>query len=205
MCHRVVPFAVQELEAALAALRAGGPARVGAGTGSEPDAYPGVQLPLFVPDADGTLEVAELTWGFEMPGDRSERGGRGSRKGRLVFNTRLETARGHLRRGRGMWAAPLERGRCLVPVRAFYEGGRSAPGGAQVRFELAGHGGMLLAGVAGDGRFSIVTTAPNAQVAPVHDRMPLVLGPGESRLWLAGEFERLVDRSGVPLCPVPEG
>ena len=58
---------------------------------------------------------------------------------------------------------------------------------------------ILLAGLAQDGRFSIVTTAPNRWVAPIHGRMPLVLGPGESHVWLAGEFEALADRGDVAL------
>lgn len=51
---------------------------------------------------------------------------------------------------------------------------------------------------------SIVTTAPNASVAHVHDRMPLVLGPGESGVWLGPDFDRLADRSAIQLAAEPE-
>lgn len=60
-------------------------------------------------------------------------------------------------------------------------------------------GAFLLAGVQQAGQLSIVTTAPNASVAPVHDRMPLVLGPGESGIWLGSDFARLADRSAIQL------
>ena len=132
---------------------------------------------------------------------------------RSVFNTRLETALDQLERGYGMWATAIATGRCLVPVRAFYEGHATErvpsertgrPVRRQYRFRLPGAPAMLLAGVAEGGRLSIVTTRPNRDVAPVHDRMPLVLGPGESQAWLAGDFDSLADRSGVRLSFEPE-
>ena len=76
-----------------------------------------------------------------------------------------------------------------MPVRAFYEGHQTerVPSERtgkhvrrQYRFRLPGARAFLLAGVTAEGRLSIVTTEPNATVAPVHNRMPLVLGPGES-------------------------
>ena len=53
-----------------------------------------------------SLRRTELTWGIEV-----------SWKTGLVFNTRLESALG----GSAMWRGPLEHGRCLVPVAAFFE------------------------------------------------------------------------------------
>lgn len=69
----------------------------------------------------------------------------------------------------------------------------------QYRFRLPGARAFLLGAVQTDGRFSVVTTAANADVAPVHNRMPLVLGPGESNIWLGPEFARLADRSHIAL------
>lgn len=60
----------------------------------------------------------------------------------------------------------------------------------QYRFHMPRVGAFLLAGVQQEGQLSIVTTAPNASVAHVHDRMPLVLGPGESGVWLCPDFAR---------------
>ena len=53
-------------------------------------------------------------------------------------------------------------------------------------------------------RISIVTTAPNASVASIHDRMPLVLGPGESSMWLEPVFARLADRGRMILSTEPK-
>lgn len=53
--------------------------------------------------------------------------------------------------------------------------------------------------------FSIVTTAPTDGISPIHDRMPLVLDPAESRAWLEGAPAPLfADRSGTVLDIAPE-
>lgn len=49
-----------------------------------------------------------------------------------------------------------------------------------------------------------MTTEPNAVVSPVHNRMPLVLGPVESSVWLGPGFEALADRSRIRLTAEPE-
>lgn len=202
MCHRVSPLLIAELRAALREREDTGHARV-PHRASEivvPDAYPGKQLPLIVPDGAGRLEALELTWGFDNPAPTG---------GRLVFNTRLETALSQARSGRGLWAGAIAEGRCLVPVRSFYERWTQA-GSAQDRrrnvcFTYPGHQVFLLAGVCEGERVSIVTTQPNADVAAVHNRMPLVLGPGESSVWLGADYARLADRSGISLSRVVEG
>lgn len=199
MCHRVSPLVIAELRSALEELQRSGHARVPRRDPASvvPDAYPGRQLPLFSVGTDGALEAVELTWGFDAPpGARSK----------LVFNTRLETALAQARSGRGLWVEPLASGRCLVPVRGFYESWtRSAPQrGAQVRFELPGHSVFLLAAIRNAERVSIVTTEPNASVAPYHSRMPLVLAPGESSIWLGPGFASLADRTHIALDATPE-
>ena len=72
------------------------------------------------------------------------------------------------------------------------------------RFRLPKARAFLIAAVQEDGNFTIVTTRPNASVASVHDRMPLVLGPGESSVWLGPDFASLADRSALPLTSEPE-
>ena len=103
-----------------------------------------------------------------------------------------------------MWVDPITRGRCLVPVRAFYESwtepGSPAPGEkVAVLFASETHRIFLLAAVMRNGEVSIVTCSPNADVGPIHSRMPLVLGPGESSIWLGPGFPKLADRSQIHL------
>lgn len=205
MCMRFVPLRQDEAEAVLDARERGGQG-VLFGSDFNPiyDAYPGSEVPIYVWDSRlQKLVVQRLDWGFDHDGRRNG-----------VFNTRLETALEQIRKGRrGIWFNAITRGRCLVPVRAFYEGhdteGVTSPRTGKLvkrpyRFTMPGARAFLLAGVAGEGRFSIVTTAPNADVAPVHDRMPLVLGRGESKTWLGEGFAALGDRSGLRLAVAAE-
>lgn len=153
------------------------------------------------------LERATLTWGIDVPW-----------KTGLVFNTRIESALG----GNALWRDALAEGRCLVPVRAFFEtrnveppanelpldGEADAPSRAsrgrrpQFRFASPGGEALLLAGLRQGDRFTVVTTEPNDAVAPVHSRMPLALSPAEALVWLTGtadELAALADRARIAL------
>lgn len=217
MCHRFTPLSLEALQASLVARRTTGRASVPEQLELPlADAYPGSKVAVFVPDATGELHAKELTWGFNLPSSSSANKGQISpARGRLVYNTRIETALSQVQAGRGMWARYLKGSRCLVPVRAFYEW-RTVPDPAtgqvrdaegkrqQMRFTLAGHSYFLLAGVASESLFSVITTAPTTQMSRIHTRMPLVLLPGESRVWLGDDYASLADRLGVELSVEPE-
>ena len=202
MCHHMMTPSFAQVSAAMNARSTTGRATVppdSAGSLAPLELFPGGQAPILVPTPDGSLTPVTMTWGFE-----TQHGGRK----RLVFNTRLETALEHARSGRGMWANTIVGGRCLVPVGSFFESddhrtvkdpktGRARR--LEHRFTLSGHRIFLLAAVAENGRFSVVTTAPNRSVAGIHNRMSLVLGPGESSVWLGPDFASLADRSGIAL------
>ena len=190
MCVRFVPLKYEEAEAVLSAQRTGGQ-QVLPLPDFNPmyDAYPGSDVPIYLWDKRlERLVTKKMTWGFDLDGKRS-----------AVFNTRLETALMQLRRGRrGMWYRAITEGRCLIPVKAFYENhaterlvdpttGRTAR--RPYRFTMLGARAFLLAGVSVEGRFSVVTVPASADVAPVHDRMPLVLGRGDSGRWVGDGFE----------------
>lgn len=205
MCVRMCPLSFEEAQDALEAREQTGRARVKRADefDADFDAYPGARVPAYVPGPDGGLVTVTLTWGFSLEGKKGS-----------VYNTRIESALEQLRQGRrSMWANAIARGRCLVPVRAFYEGHRAEtvlsektgkPVRRQYRFRLQHAGAFLLAGVQQEGQLSIVTTRPNAAVSPVHDRMPLVLGAGESSIWLGADFATLADRSAIQLTAIPE-
>lgn len=132
-----------------------------------------------------------------------------------VFNARFES----LLSNDGMWAGALESCRCIVPCSSFFESHMSEMStslrtGKLVKrryaFSSPDGGPLLLGAVCDGGHFSIVTTSPNADVAPVHDRMPLVLSPEEARIWLDLEtpiplIAKLQDRSSIRLHALPEG
>jgi putative SOS response-associated peptidase YedK len=74
--------------------------------------------------------------------------------------------------------------RCLVPADGFYEwrdlGGQRVP----YRFQLRDGAPFAFAGLANDRSCAILTTAPNELVAPIHDRMPVILRRELEELWL---------------------
>ena len=113
MCVRMCPLTVEEAQAVLDARTTPGAHAIRYIERPDPlrDAHPGSLVTVYVPKDDG-LAVARLTWGFPLDG-----------KPNAVFNTRIESALEQRRLGRrGMWAKAIAEGRCLVPVRAFYEG-----------------------------------------------------------------------------------
>lgn len=170
MCTRISPLTMEEAQVVAESHSKRGRARVMMdqhALGPIHDAYPGDYVACLVPDGYGGLTAQNLTWGFDLEG-----------KCRAVFNTRIETVLDQLRRGRrGLWTKAIAHGRCLVPVRAFYENHAtervmSEKTGKQIRrpyrFRLPGASAFLIAAVQLDDRMSIVTTMPNASVAPVH-------------------------------------
>jgi putative SOS response-associated peptidase YedK len=99
-----------------------------------------------------------------------------------------------------------QRRRCLVPVSAFYEWKREAKTKQPFAIGPAtdGERALTLAGLwdrwkSPEGQWivtcSIVTTEPNAAMAALHDRMPVVLGEADWPLWLG---ERVVPRGEGP-------
>ena len=89
---------------------------------------------------------------------------------------------------------PATRRHCLVPADSFYEW-RTLPGKRKVpcRIKLKSEKLLFMAGIWDVWReaskelhsFSIITTTPNVEVAPLHDRMPvLLLDPEIQKRWL---------------------
>jgi putative SOS response-associated peptidase YedK len=99
-----------------------------------------------------------------------------------------------------MFRDALARRRCIVPADAFYEW--QAAEGGKVPHAVARADGqpMAMAGLWEGWRgpegevlrtFTILTTAANAVLAPLHDRMPVILEPADFAVWLGeaeGEF-----------------
>lgn len=93
--------------------------------------------------------------------------------------------------------AALRHRRCLVPADGFFEWAplpEDAPKGTRKQpywFRRADRSLFAMAGLweppnaaAPLGSYTLVTTAPNATVAPVHDRMPVILPPEAYAVWL---------------------
>ena len=103
--------------------------------------------------------------------------------------------------------------RCLVPADAFYEWQKLDANTKQpYRFVVADGSPMAFAGLwehwnspAGGETvtsFTIITTAPNALCAPIHNRMPAILDAADWQIWL-GEAPATPGELRALLRPYP--
>ena len=113
----------------------------------------------------------------------------------LTFGTRCINARAETLATASAFRGAYEARRCLVPASAFYEW--SGPKGKRVKWRIVLKDEPLFA-LAGlwewwkertpDAKpvhtYTIVTTDANAALAPIHDRMPVIVAPHDYARWL---------------------
>jgi putative SOS response-associated peptidase YedK len=127
------------------------------------------------------------------------------------MGARMANARGETAADKPAFRGPFKRGRCIIPADGFYEW-QARPGGPMQPFCIRAADGTLLAFAGLRDRWegpdgfletcTIITTAANAVMAPIHDRMPVILAPGDYAAWLdpGAQAERLK----ALLRPCPE-
>ena len=140
----------------------------------EPDRYPSDRHPsdmaCVLYGNEGKLHAGQMRWGF--PSYRS---------GNLMINARCESAL-----QKPMFSESVMRRRCVIPAAGFYEWDRKKE---KVIFTLPDKPLLYLAGIfrpyGPEMRFVILTREANASMAPVHDRMPLILSNSEVESWIS--------------------
>jgi putative SOS response-associated peptidase YedK len=156
----------------------------------------------------GVRELATARWGMIPPWATPEEA-----LNRPIFNARSETA----------WEKPLFREaarhrRCVIPADGFYEWRQPATPGSRKQPMLVSRSDsspMFFAGIWSDWRrkdqpetpglacCAILTTSPNGAMAPIHDRMPVILleAPSIDR-WLSEQPAEYSDLASL-LRPCP--
>ena len=109
------------------------------------------------------------------------------------MSARMINARAETVTDKPAFRAAFKRRRCLIPASGFYEWQQQGSG-KQPMFIQAQDGSLLaLAGLwetwhAPDGgeidSCTILTTSPNELMAPIHNRMPVIVEPADYDLWL---------------------
>ena len=108
--------------------------------------------------------------------------------GARMINARAETVA-----ERPAFRDALRRRRCLVLADGFYEWHRGATGRKPMRIVMQSGEPFAFAGLWAVWRdaegnrvpsCTIITTAANGLLAPIHDRMPVLLPPGLEEFWL---------------------
>ncbi len=117
-----------------------------------------------------------------------------------MINARVETVT-----ERPAFRTAFERYRCLIVADGFYEWSTPPQGGRKQAFHIARADGELFAfaglwsiwrppGADGEApklrSCTILTTTPNSAVAPLHDRMPVILERGAEEAWLNSSTPR---------------
>jgi len=139
--------------------------------------YPGLVL------AGNTLR--SMTWGFPLA--------RKGVKGQPIKPKPVNNARADKLSSPFWWASFRDR-RCLVPVSAFAEargpkGGKTRSWFSMPDAELFAVGGFWRPSAEWDEVFTMVMTDAAGPVTQLHDRMPVILGPGDWSEWLAGSAD----------------
>ena len=132
------------------------------------DVHPTDLAPVLV-KTDGKLQMKNIKWGLQ-----------GFQKGQVIFNARSETAM-----DKQVFRQGIAHGRIVIPAVRFYEWNKRKEKNTFRRMDgrplfMAG----FSVGNGMDERFTILTTAANESMLPVHDRMPLVLEESEVIPWL---------------------
>ena len=91
--------------------------------------------------------------------------------------------------------------RVVIPADCFHEWDRSK---VKHTFSLPGGQTMYFAGLRDRESFVILTTAANKSMAPVHDRMPLILDDAEAWLQDGDAYLKLLRAVPVELLRVAE-
>jgi putative SOS response-associated peptidase YedK len=162
---------------------------------------------------------SSLIVGIDEAGQRAPRMARWSllpfwsKEERLPYSTFNAKAEGI--ESRPAFREPFRKRRCLVPIDGFYEWQKLDPAGKrkQPYFISRADGQlMVLAGLwdrwvspAGEAirSFTIITTAANAAMEPIHTRMPVVLESAAWPQWL-GEVPADAGEIAALLAPRPD-
>jgi putative SOS response-associated peptidase YedK len=149
---------------------------------------PTQEAPVVRTAGDGTREAAMLRWGL-VPSWAKD-----IKIGTKMINARSETAP-----EKPSFRSAFRHRRCLVPASGFFEW-QGEPGhkqpyaitvGDQPLFAFAG---LWESWRSADAEvvetYTILTTDPNAAIATLHDRMPVILHPADWGEWLGGTVEQ---------------
>ena len=127
---------------------------------------PANYAPVLVAASDSPVPQL-MKWGYQLPNT-------------LVINARAETAA-----EKPLFRESIGTRRCLIPSTGFYEWDISK---RKYLFTLPGEPVLYMAGLyerrGSEDCYCILTTAPNASMRPIHDRMPLVVPRVRMQDWL---------------------
>jgi putative SOS response-associated peptidase YedK len=146
---------------------------------------PTQDAPVLRRGEDGAVHLASLRWGLIPPWAKDKSVG-----------ARFINARGETIATQSAFRDAFDHRRCLVPADGFYEWRKEGKQKQPFRFHLADDLPFCFAGLWERWRdretrtviesFTIITTDANELVAPIHNRMPVMLQRHDMAQWLEG-------------------
>jgi len=153
---------------------------------------PGRTVPVVRQAETGGRELVLMRWGLIPHWAKEER-----------IGYKMINARGETVASKPAFRQPFKRHRCLIPANGFYEW-RTTPSGKIPHYirskddSVMGFAGLWDIWSNPDGEriesCTIITTAANEVIEPLHDRMPLIIPPDDYTVWLKGNVN---EASGV--------
>ena len=150
---------------------------------------PGTDIPVIRLSPDGKRVLHLLRWGLVPHWAKDP-----------SIGARLNNARGESVAEKPSFRDAFKRRRCLVPASGFYEWKTEGKTKQPYFFSLKSGEPMAMAGLweswkAPDGSFlrtiCIITTSANEIMAPIHDRMPVIISQENLQTWLQDSVEEI--------------
>ena len=160
---------------------------------------PTQRLPVFAQDQPNRLQI--MRWGL-IPSWAKD-----PSVGGKMINARAETLA-----DKPAFRQALQQRRCLIPADGFYEWQATGLGKIPQHIHLVGRHLITFGGLWDEWRdgedralrsFTVITTAPNALMATIHDRMPLIITPENRAQWLDSATP-MTDLQAL-MSPLPDG
>lgn len=151
---------------------------------------PSAEIPVVRRSPEGKRVLHLLRWGLVPHWAKDP-----------AIGAKLNNARGETVAEKPSFRDAFQRRRCLIPASGFFEW--KASGGVRQPYyiSLASGEPLALGGLweswrAPDGSIlrtvCIVTTGPNEVMAPIHDRMPVIVAPQDRQAWLEAPADEIV-------------
>lgn len=159
---------------------------------------PTQSVPVIREASDGSRRLSAMRWGL-VPAWAKEFGDG-------LINARAETVN-----EKPSFRQAFRQRRCIIPASGFYEWQKHNGKKIPHYVKMSGDVPMPFAGLweswrSPEGQVlescAILTTAANPAIAPIHDRMPVILHPDEFSLWLDREVHE-ADRLAPLFAPYP--
>jgi putative SOS response-associated peptidase YedK len=163
------------------------------------DIHPGQNAACIIAE-DKKNRLLILPWGFWPQWSKQ------SNNSKSLINARAETLA-----EKSTFKEAFQKRRCLIPADGFYEWSKEKK---QFYFYLQNRKPFGLAGICDEpglpatgkeASFVIITTTPNKLIAPVHNRMPVIIPHDKQSLWLDnGRYEKTELQSLMAPYPAQE-